>query len=142
MNATPAKMRPTPIPSWTTQFFWDAAREGKLALQYDPVAERYQFWPRAISVATGRQNLEWRIASGRGQVYSYTVIHVPAPGLEDRVPDVVALVELEEGVRILANLINVEPAEVKIGMPVKVAFEKITDEVDYFAFEPAQTRRR
>ncbi len=137
MNKTPAKTRPAPLPSRTTQFFWDAAREGKLALQYDPVAERYQFWPRAISVVTGRRNLEWRTVSGRGHVYSYTVTHVPAPGFEDRVPDVVGLIELEEGVRILANMINVEPADMKTGMPVKVAFEKITDDVDYFAFEPA-----
>jgi uncharacterized OB-fold protein len=131
------KPRPLPVPSVTSQPFWDAAKAGKLALQYDPVARQYQFWPRAISVVTGQQNLEWRIASGLGRVYSYTVTHVPTPGFEDRVPYPVALVDLDEGVRIIANLVNVDPAAIAIGMRVKVAFEKIAPDVNYFCFEPA-----
>ncbi|HUZ74437.1 MAG TPA: Zn-ribbon domain-containing OB-fold protein [Stellaceae bacterium] len=131
------KPRPLPVPTRTTEFFWDAAKAGKLALQYDPVAKRYQFWPRAISVATGQQNLEWRIVSGLGRIYSFTVTHVPTQGFEDRGPYPVALVELDEGVRIIANLVNVDPAAVTIGMRVKVAFEKLAPDINYFAFEPA-----
>ena len=131
------KQRPLPVPTATTKPFWAAAREGKLALQYDPVARRYQFWPRAISVVTGQQNLEWRVVSGLGRVYSFTVTHVPTVGFEDRGPYPVALVELDEGVRIIANLVNVDPAALAIGLRVKVAFETIAPGVDYFAFEPA-----
>ncbi len=131
------KPRPLPVPSATTKFFWEAARRGKLALQYDPVAKQYQFWPRTISVATGRQNLEWREVSGLGQLYSYTVTHVPTPGFEDRGAYPIGLVELDEGVRIIANLVNVDPAALKIGMRLKVAFEKIAPDMNYFAFEPA-----
>lgn len=137
MNQTVKKPRPIPRPSLTSKPFWDAAKQGKLALQYDPVAQRYQFWPRACSVATGQLNLEWRNVSGRGKVYSYTVTHVPTAGFEDKGPYVVGLIELDEGVRIIANIINTKPEDVKIGSPVKVVFEKLSDEYNYFAFEPA-----
>ena len=62
---------------------------------------------------------------------------MPIAGFEERTPYLLAMVELEEGVRILANLINVSAATISVGMPVKVAFETITDEQDYFCFEPA-----
>jgi len=137
MNQPAKKPRPAPHPSRTSKPFWDATKQGKLALQYDPVAKQYQFWPRACSIATGQLNLEWRSVSGRGKVYSYTVTHVPTQGFEDKAPYVVGLIELEEGVRMIANMINVKPDQVKIGMPVKVAFEKLNDEYTYFAFEPA-----
>ena len=133
----PHQPRPLPVPTHTTQFFWEAAKQGKLALQYDPGARQYQFWPRAISVATGRQNLEWRIVSGLGRLYSFTVTHVPTQGFEDRGPYPVGLVELDEGVRIIANLVHVHAAALKIGLRVKVVFEEIAPGMNYFAFEPA-----
>lgn len=138
MNTPQPRPRPLPRPTQTTRFFWDAAKEGKLALQFDPVARRYQFWPRAGSVRTGKRNLQWRIVSGKGTVYSFTVTHVPAAGFHDRVPYLVALVELDEKVRIMANLMNVAPDDVKIGMRVRVTFEKLADDISYFAFEPAE----
>lgn len=136
MNTPQQRPRPLPKPTPTTRFFWDAAKQGKLALQYDPGARRYQFWPRANSVRTGRRNLEWRVVSGKGTVYSYTVTHVPTAGFQDKVPYLVGLIELDEKVRIIANLINVAPDAVKIGMRVRVTFERLSDEIDYFAFEP------
>ena len=136
MNKPAPKPRPVPRPTANTQFFWDAAKRGRLALQYDPDADRYQFWPRAISTATGRRNLEWRETSGRGTVYSYTVTHVPTAGFEDRAPYVVGLIELDEKVRIIGNIVGVAPDDVEIGMRVKVVFETLTEEIDYFAFEP------
>jgi uncharacterized protein len=115
--------RPLPVPTATTKFFWEAAKAGKLALQYDPATGRYQFWPRAGSVATGQPNLEWRIVSGRGHIYSYTVTHVPTPGFEDRGPYPIGLVKLD-------------PAALKIGLRVKVTFETLAPGISYFAFEP------
>ena len=135
MNAK-ARPRPRPQPTSTTQPFWDGARQGKLMLQYDPVARRYQFWPRACSVRTGKRNLRWREVSGTGTVYSFTVTHVPTAGFEGRVPYAVGLIDLDEGVRIIANLVNVQPDDVRIGLRVRVAWEKLSDEINYFAFEP------
>lgn len=131
--------RPEPKASSFTRPFWDGAREKKLMLQYDPDSRSYQFWPRPTSVKTGRANLEWRPASGRGQLYSFTNVHVPAPGFEERVPYVVGLIELEEGVRIVANLVGVGPDDVRIGMPMRVTWEAI-GETNYYAFEPDPDR--
>lgn len=140
MADTKTQPRPVPKPTPTTQAFWEGAKNGKLMLQYDPTARKYQFWPRANSVRTGKRNLRWQETSGEGKLYSYTVTHVPTAGFEDRVPYVIGLIELDEGVRIVGNLINVSPDDVAIDMRVKVAWEKLTDDVTYFAFEPAKNR--
>jgi uncharacterized OB-fold protein len=137
MNTEAKKPRPLPRPTPTTKAFWDGAKEGDLMLQYDPSTRRYQFWPRMCSVRTGRRNLQWRKATGRGKIYSFTTTYVPTAGFEDKVPYLVGLIELDEGVRIIGNLINVKPENVKIGMPVKVTWEKLADDANYFAFEPA-----
>ena len=131
------KTRAIPVPTRTTEEFWEGIRAGKLLLQYDPDEMSWQFYPRAGSLMTGKRNIEWREATGRGTVYSFTETYVPIAGFEDRVPYFIAMVDLEEGVRILANLINVEAKEVTVGMPVKVAFEEITKDANYFCFEPA-----
>lgn len=136
MNTKVGK-RAVPKPTVTTQPFWDGIRDGRLLLQYDPVADACQFYPRAGSLKTGRRNLEWREATGYGKVYSFTETYVPMPGFEDRVPYLLAMIDLDEGVRILANLVNVAAADVSVGMGVKVAFEKIGEDADYFCFEPA-----
>ena len=137
MNAN-NRPRPAPSPTETTAPFWEGAKKKQLMLQYDPVSRRYQFWPRINSVRTGKLNLRWQKASGKGTLYSYTVTHVATMGFEDRVPYLIGLVELDEGVRIIANLVNLAPDDVKIGMKMKVAWEKITDDINYFAFEPAK----
>ena len=127
--------RPVPRPSSFTKPFWDGAQQKKLMLQYDPDSRSYQFWPRPISIKTGKANLEWRQASGRGKLYSFTVVHVPGAGFEDRVPYVIGLVELEEGVRIVANMTGLQPEEAKIGLPVRLTWEPVGD-TNYYAFEP------
>ena len=134
---TQVKPRALPTPTPTTQPFWDGARDGKLMMQYDPDSDAYQFWPRANSVRTGKRNLEWREVSGKGELYSFTITHVPTPGFEDKTPYAIGLVELDEGVRIIANLVNVAPDEVSVGMRLRVAWEKLSDDITYFAFEPA-----
>lgn len=135
------KKIPRPLPKinayMNTKPFWDAAKNGKLVLQYCKDTGKPQFFPRPVSMANGKRNLEWREVSGRGKVYSYTNTWSAWPGHEDRVPYLCALVELEEGVRMLVNLLNVKNEDVKIGMPVKVCWEKLGEEINLPAFEPA-----
>lgn len=128
--------RPVPRPCLTTTPFWEAAREKKLLLQYDPELSRYQFWPRPASVTTGKTNLEWREASGKGHLYSYTIAIMPASGFENRAPYLVAIVELIEGVRIMSPLVGVAPDNVKIGMPLRVVWETLSPEINFPAFGP------
>jgi len=132
-------VRPLPRPDIYTKTtpFWEAANQGKLLLQYCKDTGKYQWFPRSGSIYSGKRNIEWREASGRGTVYAYTVSVAPWPGHEDRVPYLCAYVQLEEGVRILANLFNVKADDVKVGMPVKLMFERLSDKFNYPAFEPA-----
>ncbi len=104
-------------------------------LQYDREAGAYQFSPRPVSIHTGRADLEWREASGKGKLFAHTVCYIPARGFEDVAPYVLAAVDLEEGVRIVARLVDVTPEEVEPGMALKVCWDRLSDDINYFAFE-------
>ncbi len=130
------KSKPRPDVTETTRPFRDAIDGDVLMVQVDPATGAAQFYPRSTSLATGRSDLEWRAVSGKGTVYSFTATLVPIPGFEDDVPYLLAMIDLEEGVRLLASLINVTEDEIEIGMPVRVAFERRADDVKYFCFEP------
>jgi uncharacterized OB-fold protein len=128
--------RPVPKPSTyvDTAAFWEGAKNGKLMLQYCKDTGRYQHYPRPVSIFTGSRNIEWREASGKGTIYACTVIRVPGPGLDGRLPLSVVTVELDEKVRIIGNILNADPDSVAIGQRVEVAWDKLGDDVPYPAF--------
>ena len=131
-------LRPSPRPNayMHTQPFWDAAEQGHLVIQYCCATGQFQHFPRPVSLYTGRRVLEWREVSGRGTLYSWTLTLSPWPGHEGRVPYICALVDLDEGVRLLANLYHCEPAALRIGVPVRLIWERLDDQFNYPAFEP------
>lgn len=131
-----AGQRPKPIQLNFSKPFWEGVKEKKFLLQYDAKAKKYQFYPRPVSVYTGEREMEWREASGKGTVYSYTISYKAPPPFKDPKPYIVATIELEEKVRVLTNVINCDTANLKIGMPVKLAWVK-AGETDYPVFEPA-----
>lgn len=135
----PPLPRPLPRPDVyvETAPFWEAAKRHKLMLQYDTEVGKYQWLPRPVSIYTGKRTLEWREASGRGTLYSWTLSNVAWPGHADRAPYMCALVELEEGVRILTNLYNYDGVELRDGLPVKLMWETLSEDFEYPAFEPA-----
>jgi len=93
----------------------DAAKEHKLLLQYCKDTNQYQWFPRPVSIYSGKRNLEWREASGKGTLYTWTDTLVPWPGHEDRVPTSVHSSIWKKGVRILANLVNSDRAKLRDG---------------------------
>jgi uncharacterized OB-fold protein len=122
--------RPLPAIDDESRPFWDAAREGRLAIQRCVGCGQYVFYPRATCPHCYEAELEWVDASGRGEIHSFTVAHRPAGGwFADKVPYVVALVELDEGVRMLGGLRVDDIASVRVGARVRVAFEQANDEV-------------
>jgi uncharacterized OB-fold protein len=129
-------VRPAPKPSVyvDTAPFWEAAKQGKLVLQFCKDTNQFQHYPRPVSIFTGSRNLEWREVSGRGVVYACTVIRVPGPGLDGRLPLSVVTVELDEGVRMLGNIVNIEPDKVAIGQRVEVTWDRLSDDFQYPAF--------
>lgn len=89
------------------------------------------FPPRAVCPKCGRKSvgrMERIPLSGRGTVVSYTVVHQPAPGFELLKPYVLAIVELRDGARLTTQLIDCDPGEVAVGMPVEAAFRKLGEE--------------
>ena len=103
--------------------FFDAAKEGKLLIQKCSDCGKHQFFPRQLCIHCGSQDVEWAEASGKGTVYTYTVIHQQGmPGWREEAPYVAAIIDLEEGVRMTSNVVDTKPEDVTIGMPVVVKF--------------------
>ena len=117
-----------------TKPFWDGVKAGKLLLQYCTEANKFQYYPRPVSIYTGRRTLEWREASGKGVIYAFTVVRIPGPGLEGRLPLCVATVELDEGVRMIVNIVDCAPEDLAIGKRVKLSWDRLTDDAQYPAF--------
>jgi uncharacterized OB-fold protein len=137
MDATKPK-RPLPVPGSyiDTTEFWAGARSGKLMLQYCRETGRYQHYPRPVSVFTGKKDIEWREASGKGRLYSWTVTRSPWPGNEGRVPYICAYVDLDEGVRFLCNIVQCNESDLQIGMRMTVVWDRLTDEISFPDFTP------
>ncbi len=109
-----------------TEFFWDGTARGELRIQRCGGCGALRHPPGPTCPSCGETKPEYTVASGRGEVYSYVVHHhPPVPGRS--LPFVVALVELEEGVRMLAELVDVPPAEVRVGLPVSAGFARVDD---------------
>lgn len=120
--------------------FWDATRRRELVLPWCTRCGRAFWYPRPVCPRCLDPHLEWRPASGRGAVYAVSVMHRPAhPGMADRVPYAVALVDLDEGVRMLSNLVDVDihSGEAQVGMAVTVTWEPLSDGRHLPVFSPA-----
>jgi len=137
-DTTRSASRPVPRPTELSKPFWDAARRHELLIQQCRSCGRHVFYPRFSCPHCGARELSWVAASGRGCVYSYTVARRPThPAFADRVPYVIAIVELAEGPRMTTNVVGGSPDDVAIGMPVRATFEDVDDEIALVHFEPA-----
>jgi uncharacterized OB-fold protein len=122
--------KPVPEPSRDSKPYWDALREGRLVIQACGACRKLRHYPRPVCDACYSMEVAWRQVSGRGRIHSWTVSHHPFhPGFKSELPYVLATVDLEEGVRMLAQLRGVAPDEVQVGLPVEVAFERATEEL-------------
>ena len=115
--------RAHPVPDAVTQPFWDGVAEGVLRLQRCRDCDRHVFYPRAVCPFCMTSDLEWTEATGAGLVHSFTIVHRAPPDYRDDVPYVVALVDLDEGVRMMTRLVDVEPSAVVAGMAVEAAIQ-------------------
>lgn len=135
----PATDKPVPVPTPETQPYWDAAEAGELKLQRCTDCDTPFFYPRSTCPLCASDAVEWFTASGRATLYSYTITHRPAPGFE--APYAIAVVQLEEGPRMMTNIVGVEntPDSLVLDMDLEVTFEKRGD-VTIPQFTPAATR--
>ena len=130
--------KPLPIPDVVSKEFWEAARRHEFVIQHCRTCSRYIFYPRVLCPRCLSSNLEWVKSSGKGRVFSYTVIYQAAhPAFKSDVPYVYAIVGLDEGPRMATNIVGCNSEEVKVGMPVTIVFEDVTPEVTLVKFKPA-----
>lgn len=124
-----------PVISPDTAFFWAGTAIGELRIQSCGDCGALRHPPGPMCMECGSPNPKYVVAAGTGEVFSYVVHHhPPVPG--KRLPIVIALVELTEGVRMLAEMVDVEPGQVEIGMPVVADFLKVDDELTLPAWRP------
>jgi uncharacterized OB-fold protein len=116
--------------------YWDALREHRLVLQRCTACRRFQHYPRSLCKSCLGDALEFVESPGRGTVYTFTVIHrAPLQELRSLAPYTLALVDLDEGVRVMSNVAS-DPSSVRIGLPVAVDFADVTDAVTLPVFIP------
>ena len=128
-----------PIPTVTPEMrpFYEAAKRHELAMQRCDSCGVHRFPAREMCSHCLSSNSSWVKVSGKGEVFSFNVMHqVYHPGFAAEAPYAVVLVKLAEGAKLNTNLVGVKPHDIKIGMPVEVVFEDITDEVTLPKFRP------
>jgi uncharacterized protein len=119
--------------------FWEATRDRRLVLPWCVACDQAFWFPRELCPRCLGSAIEWRPASGRGVVYAATVEHKPVmlPDVFGDQPYVIALVDLAEGVRMMANVVGCDPADVSIGLAVEVTWEPMSDGRHLVLFQPA-----
>jgi uncharacterized protein len=119
--------KPLPSPTPTSRPFWEAARRHQLSLQRCAQCGVYIYYPRERCPNCFSDRLNWEPVSGRGKVYSYTVVRRASSRSFADQPYVLAIVELDEGARMTTNIVA-DPKDVKVGVPVAVYFDDVTPE--------------
>jgi uncharacterized protein len=118
-----------PIPTPASQPYWDALDRHELLIQRCKSCRSHVFYPRISCPVCGSRQLGWIPASGRATLHTFVISHIPAPGFDDELPYVIAIVELEEGPRMMTNLRGVapDPMHLQIDMKLEVCFERRAD---------------
>jgi uncharacterized OB-fold protein len=136
MSETPAKPVPEPVP--TSEPFWDGLRHHVVRIQYSPSSGRFVFYPRLLAPLTLADDLEWREVSGRGSLYTFSTAWRPtAPPWSSEVPQMLGIVELDEGPRLSAPLVSVSPASLSVGMRVTPVFMDLPQDITVLAYRPS-----
>ena len=129
--------RPVPEPTPETQHFWDGTRQGEIRLQRCDDCRHAYFPPRPFCPACSSRSVSVFRASGRGKLLSYIINQRPHPAWD--APYSIAIVELDEGVRMMSNIVGCEqtPAALVLDMPLEATFERLTDQISLPLFRPA-----
>jgi len=134
---TPTRRPTAPNGNPDTKPFWDGCARNELLLQRCNVCEAYRHPPAPICTQCLSDDAEWVRASGRGTVYTFTVVREALQrGWEEKVPYIVAVIELDEGPAFMSNLVNVAPEAVTIGLPVEVTFVDFDGTTKLPMFQP------
>jgi uncharacterized protein len=135
--AAAARVRPLPVPTPISQPFWDGCRQGRLLVQRCQACDGYVWIPSPMCTHCASQDLNWTETKGHGRVFSFSVIwRPPVPAFEAGY--VVGLVELDEGVKMLTNLLGKSSESWDIGDPVRVEFQPVSERIHLPMFRPRE----
>jgi uncharacterized OB-fold protein len=127
-----------PTPDQETEPFWDGCKEGRFLLKHCNACGEDHFYPRPFCPKCWSTDVEWKTARGTGTLYTYSVVRQnDLPPFPERVPYVAAIVELDEGPRVMTNIEDDDIDAIEIGMRVHVAFRDISDDVTIPVFRRA-----
>ncbi|AEI81859.1 hypothetical protein CNE_BB1p04350 (plasmid) [Cupriavidus necator N-1] len=130
--------KPKPKVSSLNAPYWEGTAVGELRLRHCQKCEALFRFTHPRCPCCWSDDLDWKRARGKGTVATFTVVHVaPFPAMESSVPYILALVDLEEGVRMMCNIVLCDPLEARIGMAVSVAFED-RDGISLPQFKPSE----
>lgn len=122
-----------------TQPFWDAARDDRLLLRRCAACREAHFYPRPFCPSCWTEDVSWEQASGNATLYTWSVVHTnDLPPFGELVPYVAAVVDLAEGPRMMTNVVDCQPEALRIGMALRVTFQRRTDELTLPMFRPAE----
>jgi uncharacterized protein len=113
-----------------TQPFWDAAREHRFLIRRCNSCGAVHHYPRPFCPTCWSDDLAWQEASGRATLYTFSTVYMnDLPPFNGRLPYVAAAVDLEEGPRVMTNIVDCDPAELRVGLAVEVAYTELTAEI-------------
>ncbi len=134
----PAPGKPLPVPDELSAPFFEGAKQERLMIQKCGHCDTHQVPGRYVCDACFSDRLDWVPASGKGTVFSFVIMHQRYhPGFASETPYNIAIIELEEGPRLVTNLLNVANEAIYVGMPVRVTFEHVNKEIALPKFQPA-----
>src|SRR5579862_1330677 len=116
--------------------FWDSVKQHGMKLQHCLDCGYWRYYPGPICHRCGSFNTEWSPVSGRGKIYTRTVVYRAPEAFMSDTPYVYAIVELEEGPMLPTNIVGIDPEQVEIGMDVEVTYDDVTPDVTLFKFKP------
>ena len=131
-------LKPLPVPTPVSRPFWEGLAESKVRLQKCDACRSWVFYPRSRCSCCLSDQLRWQDVSGKGTLYTFTIARQPtSPHFASEIPQLLAVVELEEGVRLTTNLVHVAEADIRVGMRVKPCFERVSPDITLLKFQPA-----
>ena len=129
--------RPLPIQSPISQKYWHALKQNELSIQKCKKCAKNIFYPREFCPDCLSDDLEWFKASGKGKLHSYTIIHSTAyPEFRAHLPIILGFIKLEEGVHMIADIVECKPENLKLEMEVEIIFDNVTTEYTIPRFKP------
>ena len=130
MSGTETQAKPLPVMEGFAKEFYAWCKQRELRFQRCSDCDTWRHVPREMCAVCGSWQWEWAASSGRGTVFTWTVVaRALHPAFQNDTPYAAVVIEMDEGVRLVSHILHCSPDQLEIGMPVEVVFEDVTPEI-------------